>query len=215
MGLVGPNGAGKTTLLNLVTGFLSADSGTIRLFGEETTNRKNLQRVKMKIGVIPQEIALYDSLSVIDNLKYFGELYRLFGQSLSNRIEELLKSTHLYSQRNERVRLLSGGMKRRLNLISGLLHSPSLLLMDEPTVGVDLETRFFIYDLINELKKEGKTFLYTTHYLPEVEKLCDRAAILKDGKIIALGRPQELISSTSLSKEFESAYLELTKSETR
>lgn len=214
LGLLGPNGAGKTTLLNLITGFLSPESGTITIFGEEITHPRKLRHIKKRIGLVPQEIALYEHLSVSDNLRYFGELQELSGKALSDRMNHLLKWIGLLEQQHEKVKTLSGGMKRRLNFISSLLHSPELLLVDEPTVGIDPHARIFIYDLISELKQSGTTLIYATHYIPEVEQLCNRAAVLNEGRMVALGTPEEILEKAGASAgQLESAFFALTRKE--
>lgn len=200
-GIMGPNGAGKTTLVNLISGFIQPDSGEIVLFGEKLPAAS--AAVKRKIGVVPQEIALYDRLSVSDNLTYFGELYGLEGKALSERIDQLLDWVQLSERKKDKVQVLSGGMKRRINLIAGLLHAPRLLLVDEPTVGIDPQARIFIYSLIQKLKDEGLAILYTTHYIPEVERLCSRAAILDEGRIVACGGKEALLAQAGIAEQLE------------
>lgn len=204
-GLVGPNGAGKSTLINLITGFHAPDSGSLLLDGTPSKN------VRAKIGLVPQEIALYDRLTVFDNLRYFGELYQISGALLSERLADLLAWAGLLDRKKDPVKNISGGMKRRLNLIAGLLHSPELLLVDEPTAGVDPQARLFIYDLIAKLKNSGTTVLYTTHYIPEVEKLCDRMGILDQGRLVAAGTFEEIAKQAGHPElSMESAFFELT-----
>lgn len=169
-GLLGPNGAGKTTTLHLLCGLLAPDEGTVRGV------------TKREIGLAPQEIALYDDLSGLGNLRFFGALYG----APASRCGEVLRFVGLQDRARDRVRTYSGGMKRRLNLAVALLHDPPVLLLDEPTVGVDPQSRNFIFDNILELKKRGKAILYTTHYMEEAERLCDRVAIMDRGRIVAM-----------------------------
>jgi len=193
-GLLGPNGAGKTTLIGCILGLLDYESGSILIDGSQI-NPASIQ-FKQKIGIVPQEIALYDNLSGLSNLKFFGSLYGLSGQELDNRAKELLELIGLYDRRNHRVSTYSGGMKRRLNLAAGLIHKPEIILMDEPTVGIDPQSRNLIYELVDSLKAQGITILYTTHYMDEAERLCDRIAIIDLGRIIAQGTLEELIETT-------------------
>ncbi len=190
-GLLGPNGAGKSTTMNLLIGYLSADSGNIFINGEEVkTDELNFRK---EIGFVPQSIALYDELSAVENLRIFGSLYDLPKAALEEEINSYLNAVGLYERRKEEVRNFSGGMKRRLNLITALLHKPKVLLCDEPTVGVDPQSRNAIFDFLEKLNADGLTIVYTTHYMEEAERLCNRVAIIDSGKIIALGTPDELL----------------------
>jgi ABC-2 type transport system ATP-binding protein len=190
-GLLGPNGAGKSTTMNLLIGYLSADSGSILINEEEVkTTELNFRK---EIGFVPQSIALYDELSAVENLRIFGSLYDLPKAALEEEINSYLNAVGLYERRKEEVRNFSGGMKRRLNLITALLHKPKVLLCDEPTVGVDPQSRNAIFDFLEKLNSDGLTIVYTTHYMEEAERLCNRVAIIDKGKIIALGTPDELL----------------------
>jgi ABC-2 type transport system ATP-binding protein len=191
-GLLGPNGAGKSTTMNLLVGYITPDKGEIKFDGEKITN-ENL-RVRRKFGLVPQSIALYDEISAVENLKIFGSFYAIPKIELKEIIEEKLNSVGLYERRKDLVRTYSGGMKRRLNLISAMLHSPEILLCDEPTVGVDPQSRNSIFEYLQKLNRDGITIIYTTHYMEEAERLCTRIAIIDIGKIIALGTPEELIN---------------------
>lgn len=193
-GLLGPNGAGKTSLMNIISGILDYDSGQI--IYKEKENYHLLH--KEGIGVVPQEIALYDELSAIDNLKFWGGIYRIKPKQLTTAIDENLKLLGLYDRRKDKVKSFSGGMKRRLNIAAALLHQPELLLMDEPTVGVDPQSRNLIYELLEKLTESGKTIIYTSHYMDEVEKLCSKIAIIDRGDIIAEGSLDELRKQTKL-----------------
>ena len=189
-GLLGPNGAGKTTVISMLVGALQADAGTVRLDGKPLSGETDPQ--KRRIGYVPQEIALYEDLSATDNLHFFGSLYNLSGKDLEKRIAEELEAVGLADRAKSPVRTFSGGMKRRLNIAAALLHKPDLLILDEPTVGVDPQSRNAIFEKIESLAAGGMTLLYTTHYMEEVERLCDRVAIMDAGKVIADGTQAEL-----------------------
>lgn len=190
-GLLGPNGAGKTTLMNLLVGYFDADKGEIEIAGERVS-RDTLQTRK-NIGLVPQSLALYDDISAEENLKIFGSFYHIDKNVLSDRIKEKLESVQLYDRRKEKVKTFSGGMKRRLNMIASLLHDPPLILCDEPTVGIDPQSRNAIFDYLTLLNQQGKTIVYTTHYMEEAERLCNRIAIIDHGKIIAEGSLDKLL----------------------
>ena len=189
-GLLGPNGAGKSTLINIINTFLPFDEGEILING--LSLKRNQEKIKQEIGIIPQEIALYDELTAMENLKFWGEIYGLNGKELKNRCDETLKMVGLFDRRNDTLKSYSGGMKRRINIAAGLLHNPKIILMDEPTVGVDPQSRNFIFEMIEQLNAAGKTIIYTTHYMEEAERLCSRIAIIDNGTIIAKGTKDEL-----------------------
>lgn len=191
-GLLGPNGAGKSTLMNCIVAYLNTDEGEI-LFNSKNIKDLDLS-YRYKIGYVPQEIALYQEFTALQNLKLFGGFYNLSKSKLSKRISEVLELVQLEDRKNDVVKNYSGGMKRRLNLAVSILHDPELILCDEPTVGVDPQSRNAIFDMLNELNKQGKTILYTTHYMEEAERLCNRLAIIDYGKIIAEGTLSHLIS---------------------
>ncbi|MHB9039961.1 MAG: ABC transporter ATP-binding protein [Melioribacteraceae bacterium] len=191
-GLLGPNGAGKSTLMNIIIGYLEADSGQVYI-GEEQISPQNIQ-LRKKIGYVPQEVSLYLELSAYKNLKIFGELYGIASKKLETKIEYVLDLVQLKDRKKDPVKDFSGGMKRRLNLATSLLHDPEIVLCDEPTVGVDPQSRNAIFDMLSELNKSGKTVVYTTHYMEEAERLCSRLAIIDHGNIIAIGTLVELIS---------------------
>ena len=190
-GLLGPNGAGKSTMMNLLSGYLDADEGTIML-KDYPVSRDSL-KVRKKIGLAPQSLALYEDISAETNLKIFGSFYDIDKDRLKASIEEKLYLAGLFERRKDLVKTFSGGMKRRLNLIAALLHSPKILLCDEPTVGVDPQSRNAIFDFLEKINKEGITIVYTTHYMEEAERLCKRIAIIDVGKIIEEGTPAELL----------------------
>jgi ABC-2 type transport system ATP-binding protein len=186
-----PNGAGKSTLMSLLVGYLDPDAGTITI-GGEPVNRDALS-TRRNIGLVPQSLALYDDISAQSNLEIFGSFFQVEGALLKERIAEQLNAVQLYERRKDKVKTYSGGMKRRLNLIASLLHDPPLLLCDEPTVGVDPQSRNAIFDFLLRLNAQGKTIVYTTHYMEEVERMCTRVAIIDFGKVIAEGSLDELL----------------------
>ena len=186
-GLLGPNGAGKTTLMSLVAGLWPCDEGAVRVDGREVVSGS------AEIGFVPQHIALYASLSAEKNLNIFGALYGLRGLELKLRVTEMLEAVQLADRRKDRVGDLSGGMQRRLNLAASLLHRPKLLLCDEPTVGVDPQSRNAIFEFLEERNREGLTIIYSTHYMEEAARLCSRIGIIEHGKILALGTLEELL----------------------
>ena len=183
IGLLGPNGAGKTTTVSIVAGLLRPDAGEVRIAGRALAG--DTDPVKRAIGLVPQDIGLYEEMSARENLHLFGSLYRLDGGQLRRAMDEALDLVGLRERAKDRVATFSGGMKRRLNLAAALLHDPQLLLLDEPTVGVDPQSRNAIFDNLEALRKRGKTLLYTTHYMEEAERLCDRLVIIDRGKVIA------------------------------
>lgn len=190
-GLLGPNGAGKTTTISVLSTLLPANGGQVVVAGCDVA--RDPGGVRRRIGVVPQEIALYEDLSARDNLKFWGQLYGLGGSALSSRVEEMLEAVELSEHARQRVGSYSGGMKRRLNLAAGLMHGPDVLFLDEPTVGIDAQARSKILDLIRRLNEDGLTVLYTTHYLEEAEQLCHRIGVIDRGKMAALGDKEELI----------------------
>ena len=183
IGLLGPNGAGKTTTVSMIAGLLSADRGQVLIDGAEV--RGDTDPVKRKMGLVPQEMALHDELSARDNLALFGALYGMRGAGLKRAMDAALDVAGLADRAKDKVANFSGGMKRRLNLATALLHDPQILLLDEPTVGVDPQSRNAIFGNLEEFRRQGKTLVYTTHYMEEAERLCDRIIIIDHGKVIA------------------------------
>ena len=183
LGLLGPNGAGKTTTVSMVAGLLTPDRGDVLIAGQRLAG--DTDPSKRRIGLVPQDLALYDELSARDNLRFFGALYSLTGRALDTAIARVLTLVGLADRARDAVKTFSGGMKRRLNLAAGLLHNPDILLLDEPTVGVDPQSRNAIFDNLEELRRRGKALLYTTHYMEEAERLCDRIVIVDHGKVVA------------------------------
>lgn len=192
-GLLGPNGAGKTTTISMLSCLLPPTSGQATIAGFDVMRQAD--QVKRHIGLVPQELALYPTLSARDNLVFFGQLYGLRGRELRQRVDEALQMVGLLERANEVVDKYSGGMKRRVNIAAGLLHRPEVLFLDEPTVGVDPQSRNFIFDNIEQLNRAGTTVVYTTHYMEEAERLCHRVAIVDQGRIVALDTPTALRSA--------------------
>ena len=183
VGLLGPNGAGKTTTVSMVSGLVTPERGEVLIGGRKLGG--DTDPAKRRIGLVPQDLALYEELSALANLQFFGALFNLSGAALRNAITAAMELVGLADRSKDLVKTYSGGMKRRLNLAAGLLHDPDILLLDEPTVGVDPQSRNAIFDNLEELKRRGKALLYTTHYMEEVERLADRIVIVDHGKVIA------------------------------
>ena len=202
--LLGPNGAGKTTTISVLSTLLSPTSGDAVIGGHSVT--KEPMAVRKLIGVVPQDIALYEELTARENLSFWGQMYNLSGKELNTRIDQVLEQVGLSSHAKERIRTFSGGMKRRVNIGVGLLHKPRLLFMDEPTVGIDPQSRRAILDSVKELNRNGMTVLYTTHYMEEAQELSHRVGIIDHGDLIALGTQAELTRQVG---EYESLQLEL------
>jgi ABC-2 type transport system ATP-binding protein len=200
-GLLGPNGAGKSTTINMMCGYLEPTSGDTLIDGHSIT--KEPRNVKRHIGVVPQEIALYKDLTSLENLEFFGEIYGLAKSERRERSAEVLHFVGLYDRRKEAVKTFSGGMQRRINMAVAMMHLPSLLLMDEPTVGVDPQSRENIFDTIEKLRDQGTTILYTTHYMEEAERLCNHIAIMDEGHVIAMGTLEQLLALRDQQREVQ------------
>ncbi len=194
-GVLGPNGAGKSTTLNALIGLISCNEGSIKIFGKDFSGKE--REIRREIGYVPQDLAFFEELSALDNVTYWGKLYGLRGKALKDAVQEALERTGLWERRKEQAKKYSGGMKRRLNIACAIVHHPKILLMDEPTVGVDPQSRNSILDSIRELNSNGTTVIYTSHYMEEIEAICSKVAIMDFGKIIALGTVEELIASAS------------------
>ncbi len=207
-GLLGPNGAGKTTTINILCGILGATSGSVKIEGMDS--RQHRDRIKQVIGVVPQDIALYPTLSARENLHYIGSMYGLGGKELRERVGECLEFFGLEKYARRQIRTYSGGMKRRVNLIAGILHRPRILFLDEPTVGIDVQSRNVIIDYLKQLNTKDTTIIYTSHYMEEAELLCSSIAIIDHGRIITEGRPAEMIGSQPGYTNLESIFLKLT-----
>jgi ABC-2 type transport system ATP-binding protein len=191
LGFLGPNGAGKTTTISMLACLLPPTAGTATVCGFDLVRQSN--EVRKRIGLVPQELALYPTLPARENLLFFGRIYGLSGKALGERVDWALELVGLADRANDTVQTYSGGMKRRVNIAAGLLHKPEILFLDEPTVGVDPQSRNYIFDNVERLNHEGLTILYTTHYMEEAERLCDRVAIIDRGQLIALDTPRALI----------------------
>jgi ABC-2 type transport system ATP-binding protein len=191
-GLLGPNGAGKTTAISMICGLLRPDEGSVTVAGEPITTTST--RGRSAIGLVPQDLAIYPDLTGEENLKFFGRLYGMTGAPLASRVGEVLDLVGLAERKDDHSKEYSGGMKRRLNIGIGLLHKPQLLVLDEPTVGVDPQSRNAILESVENLSTEGMAVLYTTHYMEEAERLCDRVAIIDEGTVQAEGTRRELVS---------------------
>ena len=190
-GLLGPNGAGKSTTMNMICSLLKPTSGSIELFHMDV--KKNIKQIKSKIGYIPQDLALHGNLKAWENVELFTSLYGIKGKDLKEAVDKSLDFVGLSDKRNGYSKNFSGGMKRRLNIACALGHEPELLIFDEPTVGIDPQSRNFILEKIKETNKNGTTVIYTSHYMEEVEAICTRIAIMDSGKIIAIGTKEELV----------------------
>jgi ABC-2 type transport system ATP-binding protein len=206
-GLFGPNGAGKTTLMNLMTGLLSYNKGSIQLAGQEI--KSHHKSVNKLFGFVPQDFSFYHELTPVENLEFFGAWSGLLKKESKERINELLEILGLSDVKNKQVNKFSGGMKRRMNLAIGIIHHPSILFLDEPTVGVDVQTRHAIINYLKELNKSGTTLIYTSHQLSEAEGLCKTIALMDEGKIIAFGSLDDLLFSHN-EKDLEGLFLKLT-----
>ncbi len=191
-GLLGPNGAGKTTTISMIAGLLQPDDGTVEILGRKMT--AGALEVRATVGLVPQDLAIYPDLTGEENLRFFGRLYDMKGSDLATRIDEVLETVGLADRRGDKTSEYSGGMKRRLNIAIGLLHRPQFLILDEPTVGVDPQSRNSILEAVEALSREGMSVLYTTHYMEEAERLCDRVGIIDEGKLVAEGTRRQLVA---------------------
>jgi len=207
VGLLGPNGAGKSTTISMLSTLLKPTSGDVRLNGKSVI--QNPSEMRRVLGVVPQEIALYPELTAYENLKFFGRIYGLSGKGLETAIQRSLELVGLAERQKEVVKTYSGGMKRRINIAAAMMHEPEIIIMDEPTVGIDPQSRSHILEMVRRLNREkGLTVLYTSHYMEEVERLCDRVYVMDHGKIIASGTKEEL--KNILSNE-ETIWIELNR----
>jgi ABC-2 type transport system ATP-binding protein len=207
-GLLGPNGAGKTTTISIMSTIVEPNDGEVNIAGYDL--KKNPLECKKNIGVVTQEIALYNEFSAYDNLLFWGGVYNVPKLELIGRIEDIVNLLGLTDRKNDKVKTYSGGMKRRINIASALLHRPKVLFMDEPTVGIDPQSRNLIFEVVEKLRKDGMTIVYTTHYMEEAERLCDRIGIIDNGEIIAQGTLDELRTSGSIKESVVISYTNLT-----
>lgn len=207
-GLLGPNAAGKTTLTSIICGLISPTSGAVNIFEKDVT--RSLGDVKKYIGLVPQEIALYDTLSVEENIRFFGHQQGIHGAELNSKTDDLISVFSLKEHKSKLISRCSGGIKRRVNLICGIIHEPRLLLLDEPTLGVDTQLREMIFEYLTELNKKGATIIYTTHYMKEAELLCTRVNIIDHGEIIADGKPSDLIAENDGCTDLGQVFIKMT-----
>ncbi|MGQ0828304.1 MAG: ABC transporter ATP-binding protein [Bacteroidota bacterium] len=212
-GLLGPNGAGKTTTISILCGLFPPTSGKVSIDGLDFSI--DLAHIKRIIGVVPQDIALYPTLTARENLNFYGHMYGLSGKTLKNKIEKWLTDFGLTNAANRKVSTYSGGMKRRVNLIAGVLHEPKILFLDEPTVGVDVQSRNVIIEHLKELNKIDTTIIYTSHHMDEAEHFCTQAAIIDNGRIITEGSPKELVLGNTGCNNLEDVFLRLTNRKLR
>lgn len=207
-GLLGPNGAGKSTTINILCGLISPDKGTVTVMGLDAT--KETAALRRQIGVVPQQIALFSNLTAWENFRYIGRLYGLTEQEIHHRAKHLLERLGLDKHADKRIGRYSGGMKRRANIIASLLHQPNMLILDEPTAGVDVQSRAMILKFLEAYNQEGKTILYTSHLMEEAEQICDEVIIIDEGKFVTSGAPKEMIQQTEGCKRLEDVFLHYT-----
>jgi ABC-2 type transport system ATP-binding protein len=207
-GLLGPNGAGKTTTISILCGLYDATKGQVLI--DNLSYKTNREAIKKIIGVVPQDIALYPSLTAKENLRFFGNMYGISGEELETKMTSFLEHFELAEHANKRILNMSGGMKRRVNLIAGILHQPKILFLDEPTVGIDVHSRSLIIDHLKKINESGTTIIYTSHHMEEAENFCSQVAIIDRGKIIAKGSPKELVASNPKFRKMEDVFLNLT-----
>jgi ABC-2 type transport system ATP-binding protein len=207
-GLLGPNGAGKTTTISIMTTLMKPTEGKVNIFGFDVEN--NPVQVKKAIGLVPQDIALYVGLTARENLRFFGHMYGLKGSYLEIRVSECLDFVGLTPSADQRIGTFSGGMKRRANLAAGILHKPRLIFLDEPTVGIDPQSRSMLLEKLIHLREEGVTMVYTTHYMEEAQSLCSSIAIMDEGRIIMQGPPQQLIEKHPECRNLEDLFIKMT-----
>lgn len=212
-GLLGPNGAGKTTLISILCGLIKPTSGSFKI--DNLVYAEHVNEIKKIIGVVPQEYALYPTLTARENLLYFGSMYGLKGNDLKEKVIDSLDFLGLLKFADKRIETFSGGMKRRVNLIAGILHNPKILFLDEPTVGVDVHSKNVIIEYLKELNKIGTTIIYTSHHLSEAQDFCTHIAIVDHGKIYAEGTPKNLIETTANARNLEDVFISLTGKELR
>lgn len=204
-GILGPNGAGKTTTISILCGLVQPDSGEAFVLGMDC--KKDKTDIQKRIGIVPQQTALFPQLTGYENLMYIGSLYHVSQKELKNRVDNLLERMSLAAHKGKRLQHYSGGMKRRINIIAGLLHQPEMLILDEPTAGVDVQSRAMILEFLKEYNGMGNTILYTSHLLEEAEKICDNVAVIDQGKLIIQDAPGTLIASTPDCKNLEDVFL--------
>ena len=208
LGILGPNGAGKSTTINILSTILKKDAGEILYFGEPV-NELNINKIKSKLGIVPQDLAIFEDVSAYKNLTFFGSLYGLKGEELEKATEYALEFAGLTNRKKDKPKTYSGGMKRRLNIACSIVHKPEILILDEPTVGIDPQSRNHILEDLKKLKNEGTTIIYTTHYMEEIEQIADRVVIVDNGLKIEEGTIGELLDKYS-EENLESLFLDIT-----
>jgi ABC-2 type transport system ATP-binding protein len=213
VGLLGPNAAGKTTLISIICGLLKFKDGEVFVNGIDV--KHHFRRINPHIGLIPQEIALYPTLTVKENIEFFGRMHKIDSVALKSKIDQFIELVKLEPHVNKRVGNCSGGIKRRANLIAGIIHDPTIIFLDEPTLGVDAQSMNLIYDYLSLLNNSGKTIIYTTHYMKEAEQLCNRVLIIDNGQIIIGGTPSELIATHEGCADLGQVFIKLTGKELR
>jgi ABC-2 type transport system ATP-binding protein len=209
-GLLGPNGAGKTTAISIISGILKPHSGSVKILGKDWNSAA--KSIKQSIGLVPQEIALYDTMTAIENLNFFGTMLGLDSKSIKTKTDELMTEFGLSDHKNKLLENYSGGMKRRVNLMVALMHNPDILILDEPTVGIDVHSRHMINTYLKGLNEKGMTILYTSHQLDETEQLCDQVCIMDGGKLLVEGKTSELVSD---GRSLHHHFIELTGKQLR
>jgi len=207
-GLLGPNGAGKSTMVMMLCGLMKPDAGHIKIMGLDVTEEGSA--IREKIGVAPQEIALFPTLTAYENLSYFGRMYGLKSAVIKESIDNYLHVFGLVDKAHKKVQTFSGGMKRRLNLIAALLHDPKLLILDEPTAGVDVQSRNMVINFLQQLKTKGVTIIYSSHFLEEAERICTDLAVIDEGKLITQGTPAKIMAEHTDCKNLEDLFIKLT-----
>ncbi len=212
-GLLGPNGAGKTTTISILCCQIKPTNGKVSIDNHHLESEQ--EKIKKIIGVVPQDIALYPQLTAFENLRFFGNMYGIEGNDLEKSLDEIITVFGLKKYLHQKLSSFSGGMKRRVNLVAGLLHSPKILFLDEPTVGIDVQSKNVILEYLKELNKKGVSIIYTSHHMEEAEQFCSKIAIIDKGQIIAKGIPGELISQYSSCNNLEDIFLHLTGRELR
>ncbi len=212
-GLLGPNGAGKTTLISMLCGMLKPTSGELTIDGLDY--RRHKRAIQQRIGVVPQEYALYPTLTALENLNYFGSLYDLSRQELKSRIADGLEQVGLTKFQHQAIQTFSGGMKRRINLLSAILHEPSVLFLDEPTVGVDVQSKKAIMDLLRHLHAKGTTIVYTSHMLNEAQDFCTQVVVVDEGRIVLSGKPHDLVESHPGAHNLEDVFVDVVGNQLR
>ena len=207
-GVLGPNGAGKTMLMSILSGLINPTSGTVSIQGKEL--QKDLNKIKSLIGIVPQEYALYPTLTARENLLFFGKIYKVPSNILNDKINLLAERIGMNKFLDKKIESFSGGMKRRINLLAGILHQPEILFLDEPTVGVDIQSKLILLEYLKELNQQGMTIVYTSHHMAEAEDFCTRITIMNLGKAIITEEPKKLIQEHN-AHNLEEVFVSLTK----